>query len=94
MRLGFGRAVSAHARGARGGCVPPVDVTSGRGPSLAGDALDFWELGLFEEELWGIEEDPSMNPLAELELEFLGLCCSPKRLVRLRSLEEGVITTR
>ena len=61
---------------------------------MRGTPLDFWELGLFEEELCVIEEDSSMNPLAELELEFLGLCCSPERLVRLRSLEEGVITTR
>ena len=28
-----------------------------------------------------MEEDPSQNPLATLNLDFLGLCCAPERLV-------------
>jgi hypothetical protein len=38
-------------------------------------------LSIFEEEIIQCPGSPSRNPLGELDLEFLGLCCHPKLLV-------------
>lgn len=38
-------------------------------------------LALVPGELRRMKEDPSQNPLATLDLDFLGLCCLPERLV-------------
>jgi len=40
-------------------------------------------LGMDEDELRRIGEDPEMNPLSRLDLQFFGLTCAPKYLVRL-----------
>jgi hypothetical protein len=37
-----------------------------------------------------IKEDPSKNPLAELDLEFIGLACIPGRMVSIQDLHEWV----
>ncbi len=43
---------------------------------------DLSDLALLTRDLRQMKEDPSTNPLSMLDLEFLGLCCVPERLVR------------
>ena len=50
----------------------------GLGDSGGGRTLDSPRLGVVDA---GVVEDPGRNPLAPLELDFLGLCCPPERLV-------------
>jgi hypothetical protein len=50
---------------------------------------DLPDLGLLPRELRRLKEDPSQSPLATLDLEFLGLCCVPERLVRTRASQDG-----
>ena len=42
---------------------------------------DLMGLGMDEDELRRIGEDPGMNPLSRLDLQFFGLTCAPKYLV-------------
>ncbi|KAF5698704.1 AAA family ATPase [Fusarium mundagurra] len=41
---------------------------------------DVPDLGIFGRSMRRIKEDPSQNPLAKLDLEFIGLACIPERL--------------
>ncbi|PNP60807.1 hypothetical protein FNYG_14427 [Fusarium nygamai] len=41
---------------------------------------DVPDLGIFGRSMRRIKEDPSQNPLAKLDLEFIGLPCIPRRL--------------
>ncbi len=43
---------------------------------------DLSDLGMNSRDWRLMEEDPSQNPLATLDLDFLGLCCVPDRLVK------------
>jgi hypothetical protein len=43
---------------------------------------DLPDLAILSEEIREIKGDPSQNPLARLDLDFIGLCCIPERLVR------------
>ncbi|RSL48004.1 hypothetical protein CEP51_015698 [Fusarium floridanum] len=45
---------------------------------------DLPDLAIFGRDMRRIEEDPSQNPLAKLDLEFIGLACIPERLVSTR----------
>lgn len=42
---------------------------------------DVPDLGICGHDMRRIKEDPSQNPLAKLDLEFIGVPCMPKRLV-------------
>jgi hypothetical protein len=48
--------------------------------------FDLWfdvpDLGILGHDMRRMKEDPSMNPFARLDLEFVGLACQPRRLVR------------
>ncbi|KAK3896511.1 AAA family ATPase, partial [Staphylotrichum tortipilum] len=41
---------------------------------------DVPDLGVLSEDVCRMEEDPMKNPLATLDLNFMGLCCVPQRL--------------
>ena len=47
-----------------------------------GERWDLEDGGVSDEELRQIEEDPARNPLSSLDLDFIGICCVPARLVR------------
>lgn len=51
-----------------------------------GQVCDLADMGIDGGEMRRIREDPSKNPLTELDLEFIGLACIPGRMVSIRDI--------